>query len=157
MIGLLLAGMLQLPFLPKPQVEHKLYALNHWQIATARDRFTGEFRCSFRRDRVSVADGVATFRFPESADTGDAVYRLDSGPPISVHGELATLDARNRDLDKAPLDNPSEGRVVLPMAKLKGVNLVEIRLNVRHAPTKFRLNGLAEAISRSTVLGCRAD
>lgn len=153
MIAILLAG-LSLPFFHPPQVQVHRYGLEGWVIETRFDRFTHQTTCKLTRRGLTVQDGRVAFRFGDKADTSQAYYRLDDSPAVPVRGEVDTAHAFAIDLDRAPLANPSYGEVVLPLARLRTVQRVAIRLDDRRQPVVFKLNGLGGALRSAAGLGC---
>ncbi len=153
MIAMLVVG-LSLPFFHQPQVEVRRYGLMGWVIETRLDRFTLRKTCQITRRALTAREGRLEVRFGENADTSQAYYRLDDGPATPLRGEVETAHAQAVGLDRAPLANPSNGQVILPLARLKTTQRLAIRLDAHHQPVTIKLAGLNEALSSAASLGC---
>ncbi len=149
------------PFRPGPPVAErsdvtgaKATLAGGWRLARTDDAFKGSVGCRLELEDVRYLQGVVTFSFGRRTDTANALFRVDGGPLRSVGEvgpEVAGLGASY--LTRNTL-NPSDGRVRLPYAALKGARRVDIRANDRRPHRSFALDGLAAALAEAHARGC---
>ena len=148
-----------LPFQGHAQTVSQSYRIPAWQIRVTRDRFTSERRCVLAQGRtsaptVSYAHGAVTFQFERRLNTTHAFFQLDNGPVRawnSIYPELVQTGAA---LEGRSLDNPTGGKVLLPLALLKGAHTVTIRPVPKAKPRQFTIDGLSDALGSAHNLGC---
>lgn len=149
------------PFHHEHQTVTERYVIPAWHVDATRDKFTGEMRCRLyqgkrKKPTVAYAQGVLTFRFARKLDTTKASFRIDSGevqPWTSVYPQIVETGARVRGKS---MDNPTEGRVMLPASILAGAHVVTIRPTPTRRPQRFSVGGFADALSSGEAQGCDA-
>ena len=151
--------LLHLPFHRSAQTTSHSYRIPAWEIRVTRDRFTDERRCILAQGRaaapiVSYAHGAVAFQFARGLNTTQASFKIDDGPArawSSIYPELVETGAA---LEGRSLGNPTGGKVLLPLALLKGVHAVTIRPAPNRKPRLFSIDGLGDALSSASNLGC---
>lgn len=149
------------PFHGKPQQVTSHYLIPAWHVDATKDRFTGEMRCRIyqgkrKKPDVAYAQGVLTFQFGRHLDTTNASFQIDGGdvqPWISIYPQIIATGGRVRGKS---LDNPTEGKVMLPVSILSGAHLVTIRPTLRKAPRSFSVGGFDDALSSGVAQNCDA-
>ncbi len=144
------------------QTSTERYRIPAWEIRATHDSFTGASRCQLYqgnrlRQDVSYEHGAVAFQFPRRLDTLQASLKLDGGPakPWSAfYPELVNTGAQ---LEGKSLDNPTGGKVMLPLAALKGIHVVTIRPTSKGQPRRFSVDGLGDAIGSAHTLGCDVE
>jgi|688.fasta_scaffold242530_2 hypothetical protein len=144
------------------QTAQQQFRLPTWEVATYRDRFTGEVRCKLYQGRlqhpdVTYAAKTVAFHFRTTLNTTEAAYRLDGGEVRAWRAEYPKLIRLGVQLDGDNLENPTGGLVILPIEDLKAVHTITIRATPRTTPRTFGVDGLADAIASASTHGCNPD
>jgi hypothetical protein len=130
------------------------YQAGQWRLKVTRDPFTGTTTCQLRAKDVIVDHATATFRFGRNTPTYGAVYKIDQGPAVSWQANAMTLATGGAALQSDNLENPSDGRVLVPLGALSGAHQITIRPSDTTQPRVFGLDRLAEALTGLRTLGC---
>jgi hypothetical protein len=147
------------PFHGKPQVTTQRYAEPLWKVAISRDRFTKGASCVVYQGTrshplVSATRTAVRFHFPRRDDVSQAWYAFDGGPAKPWKLDAPTLVTLGVSLDGQDIRNPSGGVLVLPIAEVKGAHIVSIRLDDKHGPHRFGLDGMNDALASAEAQGC---
>lgn len=130
-----------------------------WNIRVLRDKFTGDHQCMIfqgkrRTPMVSYAHGVVSFQFSKQLNTVKASFKIDGGavePWDAVYPALAQTGAQ---LEGRSLDNPTGGKVMMPLSVLHGAHVVIIRPTPTKHPVRFSIDGLGDVLASAHNLGC---
>jgi hypothetical protein len=125
-----------------------------WELTVRRDDFAGQVRCHLRGRRMSVERTAMVFQLPGGRNTFDAAYRIDDAPAVSWRVNAMTLAADGVQFNHADLNNPSRGRVAIPLALLDGAGSVTIRATPGAPPARFDLHDLPAAVMAMRAAGC---
>lgn len=160
MIVVLIASSLW-PFGQHGQTSTNSYRIPAWGIRVVRDRFTGDSRCALVQGRhnkpgLSYAHGAVAFQFARQLNTTAASFKIDNGPVRAWSAVYPELVETGATLEGRSLDNPTSGKVLLPLAQLKGAHTVTIRPTPRAHPRLFSVDGLSDALGTAKNLGCDA-
>jgi hypothetical protein len=136
------------------QVEATRYASHGWVLQIDRERFTGKVSCIARRPRMRLQKALVVFDLGGGADTSDAYYRLDLGPAHSIREVRREVQLAGFFMNRGPVENPSGGKVALPLSQLWGVQRVDIRATLRDQPRTFDLKDLQGLVADARRLGC---
>lgn len=139
-------------FSTHPQERHDLGA--GWVLSVGRHAFADTASCSLRNHAVSYRRGAVEFRFRSGTRTTRAVYRIDDGPPTRAVDDRATLAERGVTLTMDDLNNPSGGRVWIPLEHLRTAGKVRIDPDNTDRPVSFSVDGVQAAIDASRGWGC---
>ncbi len=150
------------PFQSERQTKTERYATPAWHIDVTRDKFTNKIECRLYQGRrkhplVSYTRSTLAFQFKRKFNTNKASFRIGSGPPVmwtSVYPQLIGLGAT---LSGKSLDNPSEGRVLIPAALFKDSFVIAIRATPKSKPILFGIHGLADSLESARGQGCDPD
>ncbi|PTS81661.1 MULTISPECIES: hypothetical protein [unclassified Caulobacter] len=167
LIGLAAAatsGGFKLPHLPLPRLPHtvtipdlslsdtriKKKRVAGWNLIVYKDSFTGVTTCRLSKGRMAYESGKVAFQFRSSTDTSRATYRVANGPVMTAVAPLDTFMTTNL----ARLENPSQGRVLVPAQELAGSTQIAIRPRYARKASTFRLKGLDTALAQAKARGC---
>lgn len=147
------------PFGPQPQTKASAYRLPVWNIATYKDRFTGDTRCRVYQGKlnhpdVTYATKAVAFHFPVRMNTTEADVRLDNGPVKAWRLAYPKLVKLGVQLEGDSLVNPTGGLVILPLEDLEGVHAVTVRPTPKSTPKTFGVDGLRDAVANAVSQGC---
>lgn len=149
------------PFSHHTQASTSSYRIPAWDIHVVRDRFTGESRCALTqgargRPELSYSHGAVAFQFAHRLSTTKASFKIDDGPVRSWSSIYPELVETGATLEGRSLDNPTGGKVLLPLMQLIGAHTVTIRPTLRARPRLFSVDGLSGALATAKNLGCDA-
>lgn len=137
------------------QVATRTLRLGDWTARVRTDRFTGEITCALDGPRMSFHRDTLVLRLGRGADTSQAFFRIDDGSVRSVREPKLENETHGFFLDSGPVENPSGGKVALPLSALNGAKIVYARASVRHPPRAFDVSRLAEALAAAKSAGCK--
>jgi hypothetical protein len=146
--------------LPKhPRVVRHRTRVGDWRLDVARNPFSGDIVCRLRdaHGQAIYRQGAVGFRFRRSWDVAAAVYRLDGGEPRAWRDDLPELVRLGTPMDTGGIDNPTEGRVWIPLSRLSGVNAVAIQPRLDRAQRVFHLRGFRGLYELAQARGCVPD
>lgn len=126
------------------------YHIANWNIQITTDRLTGWRACRLARGGAIYGPDYVTFQFAKSIDTYAAVYKVDDGSPKVAIEPVEDVET----LQMARLENPSMGRVRIPVAEVMGADRIAIRPNTRRQVAIFKLAGLEDAVAFAKNQGC---
>jgi hypothetical protein len=139
------------------QVAVKLLRVGDWKAEVSTDRFTGEVSCALTAHRVSFHRDTLVFHLGRDVDTSEAFFRIDNGPVRSVREPRLLNETHGFFLDSGPIDNPSGGKVALPLSVVKEARQVYIRASPRHAPRMFDVSRFSDALAAAKGAGCKDE
>ncbi len=125
-----------------------------WTIQISRDTFTGQIQCSLTKRDIRFDRDSLIFRLGVRSDTDDAYFRIDDGAARSVREATLEDDRHGFYRDGGPIENPSDGEVVLPARYLVGARRVAIRTSSKHQPRVFDVSRFAPALAAASAAGC---
>ncbi len=128
------------------QVTSHLYSAGSWRLRVTRDAFARTTACHVGRRDAEVRRGALIWKLGRGVDTSQAVWRIDAGEPRRQ--SLLDLPA------SANLDNPSDGRLAVPVALLAGARSVETRPSPHAHVRRLDVAHLDELIATADRLGC---
>ena len=140
--------------LPASQVQTTQVRAGQWRVERMQDRFTGTVTCRAHLGPMHIEGPAMIIRFGQGVQAGAAEYRIDSGPAISAEADAFNVQYHGRIVGVAPIDNPSAGRVAIPISELKLAHAVWIRLAPQASPRRFDVSGLDQAMAAEATLGC---
>ena len=135
-------------------VQTRHYGLQGWRIDVRRDAFDGRTRCVIHRDEVSSEHGAVAFHFHHWVDTANAEFRVDGLPAQSVGSVAVEVAGLGEPLRTANINNPSGGKVALPLRLVESAKVVSIRPNAHGKHRDFNLAGFGAAIAAARGQGC---
>ena len=158
------SGGFKLPHLPLPRLPHtiaipdlslsdthaKKKRVAGWTLVVYKDSFTGVTSCRLYKNRIAYESGKIAFQFAPSTDTSRATYRVAGGPVMTAVAPLDTFMSTNL----ARLENPSQGRVLVPTPELAGAGDVAIRPRYARKARTFKHKGLDKALAQADARGC---
>jgi hypothetical protein len=97
---------------------------------------------------------MLTVRLGAGADSFDAIYRIDNGPPIKVGADTLTIARRGLAVYQDDLMNPSGGIVRIPGERIVGAREVRIELRRGGRVVTRRLSGLESALEGAQIYRC---
>lgn len=139
------------------QVAVKSLRVGEWKAEISTDRFTGEVSCALTARRMSFHRDTLVFHLGRDVDTSEAFFRVDNGPVRSVREPRLLNETHGFFLDSGPIDNPSGGKVALPLSVVKGAKQIYIRASPRHEPRAFDVSGLGDALAAAKAAGCKDE
>jgi hypothetical protein len=137
------------------QIATRAVAVGDWTAKVRADRFTGEVTCSLAGRGMSFHRDTLVFHLGRSVDSAQAFFRIDGGPARSVREPWVENETHGFFLDSGPIDNPSGGRVALPLSMVKDAKQILIRASIKHTPRTFDVSRLGEALSAAKAAGCK--
>ena len=145
-VAMMLLGLFGLGAPADRQIHVERLRVDGWTVKIASDRFDGRVACRAVRGELSATPGLVTVRLAPSTDTTDALYALDRQPARPWKANLTELAAAGATLDTGNLENPSNGIVMLPSARLGDAQLLSIRPAPGARTRTFELRGLAAVL-----------
>ena len=142
---LLSAALAQAP----PRVQR--YRIDGWMVTKREDAFANTRQCTVQGRRLDLEGPTLWFDMGRTVRTGNVVYRIDDGPPRFLQNP--DLDPLRVSHDLA-LNNPSGGRVGLPVVSLMGARTVWVRADGARRPTRFDVSHLQDALDLKARLDC---
>jgi hypothetical protein len=139
------------------QVAVQVLKTGDWTTKVRSDRFTGEISCSLQTSRIGFHRDTLVFRLGRDTDTSEAFFSVDGGPARSVREPRLENETHGFFLDSGPIDNPSGGRVALPLSVVRDAKQVRIRASPRHSPRAFDLAGFPAALAAAKAAGCKEE
>jgi hypothetical protein len=139
------------------QVATRTLRVGEWKAEINTDRFTGEISCALTGRRMSFHRDTLVFRLGRDVDSSQAFFRIDNGPVRSVSEPRLQNETHGFFVDSGPIDNPSGGKVALPLSAVQGAKQVDIRASTRHPPRVFDVSGLADALAAAKAAGCKDE
>ncbi|WP_404712181.1 hypothetical protein [Sphingomonas sp. MMS24-J13] len=132
-----------------------------WNIRVTRDKFTQDRTCLVfqgrqRKPMVSYAHGAVTFQFASHLNTTEASFKIDNGPVRAWDDVYPALVQTGARLEGRSLDNPTGGKVMIPLSMLRGAHVVTVRPSPRTRPRSFAIDGLGDVLGSAQGLGCEA-
>lgn len=150
-----LAAMLSLPWLGHPsEVHRERHRVGPWTLTVVQDRFAGRTQCRLAARDMDYQRGALVIHLSPKADTFDAVYRIDGGPPQSVRADALELLRLGFALHQDDLANPSGGLVRIPADRLAGATRVDVEARPGAPVYTFRVDALAPALDAARAAGC---
>jgi hypothetical protein len=141
---------IEIPDMSLSDVKARKKRVAGWTLVVYKDSFTGVTSCRLYKSRIAYESGRVAFQFAPSTDTSRATYRVAGGPALTAVAPLDTFMTTNL----ARLDNPSQGRVVVPYADLAGAADVAIRPRYARKARTFKLKGMDKALAQADAKGC---
>ena len=152
-LGLLIA--VALPFLGPPSVTHsERKSEGAWTLVMVRNRFTGGTSCALKGRQMEVEGSALVLHFSKSVDTSDAWVRLGTEEAWPWRRLIPELRQMGVQLRMDDLENPSQGRVAIPLHLLTDAAAVWVAPSERAAPRRFSVSGLSDALDRANARGC---
>ena len=142
-----------------PKVAHTRSDLGDWRLDTYRNGFADALVCRLHNRKTAgfYVGQAAAFAFDKDWDVHDAVYRIDSGPPRAVRGDLPELVRQGTPIDQGAVANASAGLVWIPLSLLEEATNVSIQARSDRRARVFRLRGLAALHRIAVERGCSPD
>ena len=137
-----------------PQVRTEHFRAGHWRVERSRDTFTGTIACRAYSGALRIEGPAVVADFGAHNDVSSALYRLDGGPAVLAEGEPFNAQYHARLVGEAPVDNPSLGRIALPVSSLGSTHTVWIRTTPTTTPRKFDVGEIDKVRALETQLGC---
>lgn len=131
--------------------------IGRWILDLTKDPFLGTVRCRLRAKGVTVEHAAVIVQAPRSVNTFDAYYRLDSSPAVSWRVNGMELASHGVTINDETLDNPSGGRVAIPLRLAAAAATISIRASERSRSYSFFQPKLDGALLQARGLGCGAD
>ncbi len=126
------------------------YRIANWRVHVATDRFTGLPDCRISRDGATYGPRYVTFQLPKNINTYTAAYRIDDEAPKEAIEPVEDVET----LNMARLENPSMGRVRIPVAEVMDAGRIMIHAKDRGRVSTFKITGLREAVDFAKSRGC---
>lgn len=147
------------PFHHERQTVTREYLTPAWHVDVTRDKFTGQVRCRLYQGKrgsplVTYFRSTLAFQFARKYNTTQASFRVDNGPVrpwTSVYPQLVGLGVP---LPGRSLDNPTQGKVLIPLASLSPGHVVTVRATPNTRPLLFGIDGLGDALASARGQGC---
>ena len=147
------------PFHRERQTVTREYLTPAWHVDVTRDRFTGQLRCRLYQGRhklpmVIYYRSSLAFQFAPRLNTTSASFRVDNGavrPWSAVYPQLVGVGAP---LSGRSMDNPTQGRVLIPLTVLSGGHVVTVRPTPNRRPQLFGIDGFGDAMGSARGQGC---
>ena len=134
-----------------PQTRVHVERVAGWRIEVEADIFNGRTRCAVTTRDMSLSPSDLMISLGNHVDTSTAVIRLDSGPPVTLHApEVADLSAKS----DAALFNPSGGKLVEPLAELKGAKKIYIETDPRRPLILLNVASVPAVLAAASKAGC---
>lgn len=153
-----LAALLSLPWASHPSQVHRTHQrVGPWTVSVVEDRFSGQVQCRLAARGMDFERGALTLHLSPKADTSDAVYRVDGGPPHSVRADALELVRMGFALHRDDLTNPSGGLVRIPVATLAGAKQVAVAARPGAPVYSFQVGALAPALEAARTAGCTPE
>jgi hypothetical protein len=153
-----LAAVLSLPWFSHPSDLHReSHRLGPWTLTVEQARFAGETRCRLVARGVDYERGAVVIHLSRKADTSDAIYRIDGGPPRSVRADVLEIARLGFLLNKDELWNPSGGLVRIPEHTVAGATRVAVQTRPGTTVHDFRVDGLEPALEAARTAGCAPE
>lgn len=150
-----LAALMSLPWFSHPSdVRREHHHVGPWTITVIQARFAGRTQCTLTARRMDFERGALVIHLPRKADTFDAVYRIDGGPPRSVRADAQELASLGFALHNDDLANPSGGLVRIPAHALTGAARVAVQAKPGAPVRQFRVDSLEPALDAARAAGC---
>jgi hypothetical protein len=150
-----LAAMLSLPWLGHPSdVRREHHRVGPWSLTVIHQSFAGRTQCRLDAPGVDYVRGAVELHLSPRADTFDAVYRIDGGPPRSVRADALEIASLGFALHRDDLWNPSGGLVRIPAHALAGAAQVAVQTRPGAGIHRFRVDGLTQALEAARNAGC---
>jgi hypothetical protein len=142
-----------------PPIARSHTIVGDWRLDMRRDRFTGEIACRLlaRNHKAFFAAGAVAFRFPDTWNTGRAIYRVDSGELRRWREDLPELTRIGAPIERGGVDNPSKGLVWIPLRRLEEASSIAIEARPDRAPVTFHFRGLHGLYQAAVERGCSPD
>jgi hypothetical protein len=137
-----------------PMIKTHAVRVRPWTIEVRTDRFTGLTACSARMKGVRLEGTLAVFDLGRDVDASDALYRLDLGAAHSARGSNITERTAYSSVQTPDVENPSGGRIALPIAELAGVKRIDIRPNPKHYVQTYDISALPKVLDAESAAGC---
>ncbi len=118
------------------------------------DSYTGLRSCKLSGRHMDYSPGVITFEYSPRTDTSVATYRIDYGVVKTWSSARIDLIKLGQPLQVDSADNPSGGRVPLPLSYLDDAKTVLIRTSARGHPRLFDFSGFPAAMAEAQKDGC---
>ena len=153
-----LAAVLSLPWFSHPSDVHReRQRVGPWTLTVVQARFAGETQCRLAAHGVDYERGALVIHLSRKADTSDAVYRIDGGPPRSVRADVLEIARLGFLLNKDELWNPSGGLVRIPAHAIAGATRVAVQTRPGAPVYGFRVDGLEPALEAARTAGCSPE
>ncbi len=147
--------MLTLPGLPAPGPIHRQHVSEGgWTLSTSRNAFTGRLACGLSGRAMQVEGGALVLAFPKAVDTSQAWLRIGSEPASPWRRLIPELRQMGVRLRFDDLDNPSRGRVPVPLRLVIDETTLSVAPDERRSPRRFVVAGLRDALERANAQGC---
>jgi len=153
-----LAALLSLPGFGQPADLHReRLHVGLWTVTVVQARFAERAQCRLSARGMDWERGALVIQLSPKADTFDAVYRIDGGPPHSVRGDAPELARLGFALHKDDLSNPSGGLVPILGSTLAGAAEVAVQVRPGAPVRRFRVDALARALEAARTAGCAPE
>jgi hypothetical protein len=159
LMALGLTTVLLAPVKHESQTVTERYQTPAWHIDATRDKFTHGLKCRLYQGGrglpvVAYARGALAFQFSRGLNTTNADFQIDNGPVLPWTSVYPQLVGTGAPLTGKSLDNPTQGKVLLPVERLTGGHLVTIRAVPDHKPRRFSIDGFSDALASARSQGC---
>ncbi len=145
------------PFWGHGETHRERSQIGAWTLRVESDQFAARQICQLSRPRVDYHRQALVFHLSSRADTANAVYRIDDGPPRAVRSDAMDLARLGFALYNDDLTNPSGGLVRIPRQRIMDAREVSIQAKAMAAPVKFRIDGFGAALDAARAAGCGVD
>ena len=153
-----LAALLSLPWVSHPSEAHRAHhRIGPWTLTVVEDRFSGQVQCRLAARGMDFTRGALVLHLSPKADTSDAIYRIDGGPPRSVRADALELVRLGFALHQDDLWNPSGGLVRIPAPALGGATRGAVEARPGAPVYSFRIDALAPALEAARTAGCAPE
>jgi len=153
---LTLAALLVLPWLHGDGA-HTRARFGDWVLDVHKDTFGARTSCKLSAPHLNYLRRALVIQFGKNIDTSSAAYRIDGDAPIWARWDALALARLGFAVESGGLDNPSDGLVTIPLARLTGARVIAVRARPVDQPRVFKIDGLTLALDKAAALGCAPD
>lgn len=154
----LLLVALTLPGLGAPSPVHRdRRSEGGWTLVASHNAFTGKLTCTLKGQAMEVEGGALVLHFAKAVDTSQAWIRIGSEEARPWRRLIPELRQMGVQLRFDDLENPSQGRVPVPLRLVIDEATITVEANEGGSPRRFPVAGLADALERANAAGCAFD
>ena len=126
-----------------------------WTLEIRRDPFASETACTISAPGMTFDHGALIIRLRSSANTFDAIYRIDQGPRVDSRSDQLKLARLGLAIYQEDLPNPSGGLLRIPGDEVRGAHQVRFELRRGGRVYTRSLWGLENALTSAQQNVCR--
>ena len=153
---LALAALLFLPWLHGDGA-HTRARFGDWVLDIQQDRFGARTSCKLSAPHLNYLRRALVIHVGKNIDTNSAAYRIDGQAPVWARWDAMALARLGFAVESGGLDNPSDGLVTIPLARLTSAHMIAVRPRPGDEPRLYKIDGLARALDKAASLGCSPD